>query len=107
MDVVGIEDKDDGFFQQVWESIVGTVGVIFRNQPKDQVATKIELEGDFKDPDISTLDAVWEVMKNAFIQALMPSIDNEIDIKSVEKKNPKDEKNLLERIFSPSDKKEK
>lgn len=100
LDVVGAEDKNDSFFHKLWESLVGGVGVIFKNQRKDQVATKVNIEGAFKDPKIGTLNAVWEVLRNAFIQALMPNIDNEININSVKTDDPKDQKNFLGKIFS-------
>ena len=67
--------------------------------PQDQVATKAEIEGDFNNPKINILDAVWEVLRNAFIQALLPSIDNEISLKSVDSKKPEDKRNLFQRIF--------
>lgn len=106
LDVVGIEDKDDNFLQKVWESVVGATGVIFKNQKKDQLATKVPMEGNFDDPDVRTFTAIWEVLRNAFIQALLPSVDNEINIRSVGKKE-KEDKNLIERIFSPGKKDDK
>lgn len=102
LDVVGAEDKDDSFFHKLWESLVGGVGVIFKNQRKDQVATKVTIEGNFKDPKIGTWNAVWEVLRNAFVQALIPSIDHEININSVKTDDPKDQKNFLGKIFSES-----
>lgn len=99
LDVVGPEDRKDAFFHKIWESVVGGVGVLFKNQKKDQIATKIDLEGNFSDPKTSTLDAIWEVLRNAFIQALMPSVDNQININSVDAENKKDDRNLLQRIF--------
>jgi hypothetical protein len=107
LDVVGIEDQKDNFLRKLWESVVGTAGDIFKNHPKDQVATKVEMEGNFKNPDIRTLDAIWEVLRNAFIQALMPSIDNEININSVDEEVVKDDRNLLQRVFSKEKKEEK
>ena len=106
LDVVGPEDNKDGFFNKVWEVAVGGVGEVFRNQKKDQVATKVELEGDFRDPQSSTLDAVWEVLRNAFIQALMPSVDNQININSVDEEKPK-KKNILQKIFGKKGKNKK
>ena len=97
--VVGPEDRHDKFFNKVWEQIVGAAGVIFKNQKKGQIATKIAIEGDFKNPQTNTFDAVWEVLRNAFIQALLPSIDNEISLKSVDSKKPEDKRNLFQRIF--------
>lgn len=62
LDVVGSSDKRDSFFNKVYEQIVGTGGVILRNQMKQQVATKISLEGDFKNPETNTIEAIWEVL---------------------------------------------
>jgi len=107
LDVVGPEDRKDAFFQKIWESIVGAAGVIFRNQKKDQVATKVELEGSFKDPKSNTLDAIWEVLRNAFIQALLPSVDNQISINSVDAKKEEDHKNIFQKIFGKKDDKDK
>jgi hypothetical protein len=101
LDVVGQPDKHDNFFNKVYEHIVGAAGAVFKNQKKDQVATKVDMEGDFKNPQINTLDAIWEVLRNAFIQALMPSIDHEISLKSVDSEKPEDKKNLIQRIFKP------
>lgn len=104
--VWGPEDRHDKFLTQVWEHIVGAAGVIFRNQKKDQLATKIPMEGDFRNPKKNILEAIWEVLRNAYIQALIPSIDNEIDINSVETKTPQDKKSLLQHIFTSGKKKD-
>jgi len=98
--VVGIEDRHDTFFNKVWEQIVGAAGEIFRNQKKDQIATKVNMEGSFKNPKTKTLDAIWEVLLNAFVQALLPEVDNTISINSVKTKTPQDKRNSLQRIFS-------
>jgi len=107
LDVVGPEDRHDSFFHKIWETIVGGAGEVFRNHKKDQVATKVPLEGNFKDPKIGTLDAIWEVIRNAFIQALLPSVDNQIDINSVGTEDKDEHKNIFQKIFGRKDKKEK
>jgi hypothetical protein len=83
LDVLGPEDRDENFFQKVWESVVGAAGTILKNQKEDQVATKIPIEGTFKNPETRVLFAIGEVLRNAFIQALMPSIDREINYRTV------------------------
>jgi hypothetical protein len=98
LDVVGTEDKNDGLLQKLWEGIIGTAGEIFQNQKKDQVATKVPLEGDFSDPNVHVFTAIVEVLRNAFVQALFPSIDQEINIGSVGK-TPQEDKSLIEKIF--------
>jgi len=82
--VMGKEDRKDSFFNKIWEAIISTAGIVFENQSKDQLATKISIEGEFANLRINTLGAVWEFLRNAFIQALIPSIDNELNINSVD-----------------------
>ncbi len=105
LDILGPEDKNDNFFHKVWEGIVGTTGFIFQNQKKDQLATKVEIKGDLENPDTKTLDALWQVLKNAFIQALVPAIDHEINLKSIDVESEKPD-NLLEKIFGSKKDKE-
>lgn len=94
LDVLGIEDRNDSFWQKVWEGIVGATGVVLRNPRKEQVATKIPIEGTFDDATKSNKwYAVIILLRNAFIQALQPSIDAEINIKSVDKIVKKDKRN--------------
>jgi hypothetical protein len=104
LDVLGEEDRKDNILQKVWEGLGGVVGEVFENQSKDQVATKIPFSGDLKDPDTNVWYALGRVLQNAFVRALQPTIDHEINIASVD--NKKDEKkNLLEKVFGKDDKK--
>jgi hypothetical protein len=104
LQVLGPKDTNDTFSHKLWEYIVGGVGVIFKNQKENQIATKVRIEGDFSNPQTYTLDAVLEVLRNAFVQALLPRIDHEININSVGKKHPEDKKSFLQKIFSPAPK---
>ncbi len=88
--VEGPEDRHDKFFNKVYEQIVLAAGVILKNQKKDQFATKVDMKGSFKNAQINILDAIWDVVLNAFIQALLPSIDNEININLVNTATPLD-----------------
>lgn len=102
LDVAGKEDRKDNFLRKLWENVVGTVAEVFENQRKDQFATKVPFEGDISNPQTGILSTVLTVLQNAFIQALQPSIDYEIDIQSVGKKDKKDE-GIIERIFNKDD----
>jgi hypothetical protein len=81
--VVGPEDKDKDVLHKLWEGVVGAVGIIFRNQKHDQVATKIPIEGSFGKTKIYTWRAILEIFINAFIEALKPSLDDDVDLGSV------------------------
>jgi hypothetical protein len=106
LDIVGPEDKNDGFLHKLWERMVGAAGVILRNQRKNQLATKIPIEGSFNAPDANVVDALVEVVINAFIRALIPAIDNDINLRSVDMKTV-DNRNFLQKIFQKKDKEQK
>lgn len=100
LDVLGEEDREDSFWQKTWEGIVGASGVILRNPKKEQVATKLPMSGTFDNPNSDTWYAALVLLRNAFIQALQPSIDAEINITSVDKEIVNEEKKgFLEKVF--------
>jgi len=124
LDIVGAEDRKDNILQKIWETMIGVGGQVFKNQSKDQVATKIPLKGTFKDAESNLWIAIIQLLKNAFVQALQPSIDQEINIASVNKKdsetlrekitgkkskdeNDKNKKGFLKKLFNKEDKKDK
>ena len=98
------EDRDDKFLDKVWENLVGFVGVVVENRKKDQVATKIPLNGDFGKVDVGTTSAIVYLLRNAFVQAIFPSIDQQISLSNVDKKN-KDDKGFFKKLFGKEDKK--
>jgi hypothetical protein len=92
-------------YQKFWEGIVGGIGLIFRNYPHNQIATKIPIKGTFKNTRIGIITGIVEILRNAFIQALRPAIDQDIDIHSVSAQNAA-RKGPLKDLFESSDKKE-
>jgi tRNA(Ile)-lysidine synthase TilS/MesJ len=60
--------------------VVEAVAWIFKNHNKEQLATRVEFEGNIKKPDIDIWELIGEILKNAFIQALYPSLENSVNI---------------------------
>lgn len=106
LDILGKEDRKDNIFRKMWEAIAGGVSEVFENQEKDQVATKIPFQGKIEDPNTNVWYAIANVLRNAFIQAIQPSIDQEINITSVEAPK-KEKKTFLQKVFGKKDKEEK
>ncbi len=96
--------KEGDFVDIVWENIVGGIAKILENRKKEQVATKVPIEGKFDNPDTGLWTAINYVLRNAFVYALRPSIDNEINIGKVEEKDT--HKTFLQKIFGKDDKDE-
>jgi hypothetical protein len=82
--------------EQVWEVIVAGAAKILENKKTDDVATKISINGKFDQPDMNIWKAISYLLRNAFVYALKPSIDNTINI---QKMKENDKKTLLEKIF--------
>jgi hypothetical protein len=106
LDVYGPEDKDDNIFRKFWEALAGGASELLENQAKDQFATKIPFEGKLDDPKANIWVTIANVIQNAFINAMQPSIDNEINIGSVDK-DKKEKKTLLQKVFGKKDEEEK
>ncbi|HTB51576.1 MAG TPA: DUF748 domain-containing protein [Ferruginibacter sp.] len=98
--VLGPKDKKDDLLHLAWEALVGGVADVFKNQGKDQLATKVPIEGDTKTAQTNIPETVWELLRNAFIQALVPTIDNQININSVNNSQPDKKPTILQKVFS-------
>jgi hypothetical protein len=101
LDVVKWREEEGSFGEILWESVVGTVGEVFENQPREQLATKVPIQGSFDRPDISIWNAISFVLRNAFVNALQPSIDHTITLGDVEAVET--EKTFLQKIFGKND----
>lgn len=82
LEVVGMEDRDEGFFQRAKEAVIDLVAKVLENPKEEQVASRVPIEGNFGQTDVKVWEAIWQVLRNAFIEALMPSVDHAIDIRS-------------------------
>jgi hypothetical protein len=86
------KDKKDGLFQVLWEAVVGTAGEVLENQPRDQAAAKIPIEGSMNRPGIDIWEAMSSILTHAFFKAMIPGIEKTIDFKEVDKKVDKDKR---------------
>jgi hypothetical protein len=75
-----------------WQAIVGTLTAAFKNHPHDYLATRIPLSGSYGKEKIGTWTAVGTMLRNAFIKALVPKMDEKVTVANVEHKEEKKEK---------------
>jgi hypothetical protein len=70
------EDVRGGdFLGAFWEALVGGAQDLLKNQPRDQLATVIPLEGDLRDPESDLFAIVGNVLRNAFVRAYLPRFE--------------------------------
>ena len=64
-----VENQNKGFFRSLWEAVVGGSEKVLKNQPRDQIATRVELRGSTKQQDVSAFQAFLGILRNGFVQA--------------------------------------
>ena len=74
------QDKHKPLLHQAYEATVGTAAHLFKNSRTRDVATVVNLSGKLNGPDVSTWQAVVEVVRNAFIQAILPGFDRQMQL---------------------------
>ena len=84
IDLIKWNKEEEPFIDKVWESIVGGVAELFENQPKDRLATEVPLSGNIEDLDAGIGVTLWNVVKNAFIEALNKELNNSLDYENSE-----------------------
>jgi hypothetical protein len=72
---------------KIYKGAVQAVTKLLENPQKKTVATKIKISGNIDDPNVSIWPVILNLLKNAFIQALLPQIDNTIELKDVNLNN--------------------
>ena len=77
--------SDDKFFQKLWEGFVGFFKFILKNQGNNTLATKVPLEGDLNQVESKVWPTVFNIFKNAWINAYKGIVDNEVDFEDAEK----------------------
>jgi hypothetical protein len=71
------QDREKSFGKKLKEKAADLVGKVFKNQPRDEVATVVPIEGAVKDPKASTWETLIGLVQNAFFKAILPGFDRE------------------------------
>ncbi|WHZ16247.1 MAG: hypothetical protein OJF52_003096 [Nitrospira sp.] len=66
------KDKDKGFLKQVYEGLIDSIVTLFENEPRSEVATETVVSGPLSDPRADTWEILINLVKNAFIKAIVP-----------------------------------
>ena len=85
-DISLIDQRKTNPVKLVWESIMTVVIEVFTNQPRDQFATRIPLEGNLDNIKTDMWSAVGGIIRNAWVEAFRHGWDNEAAPKMNEKK---------------------
>lgn len=73
------QDKDKPVLKKLYEKVVGGLSHILENEPRDEVATVVDISGPLENPDASVWETVGGLLRNAFIKAILPGFDREVE----------------------------
>jgi Domain of Unknown Function (DUF748) len=69
---------EESFARKLWEGIVQFTAKILENPDNERVATRIPLKGRFDEPQPDLWATIGGLLRNAFVQALLPGIEGSI-----------------------------
>jgi hypothetical protein len=69
---------DESLARKVWEGIVQFTAKVLENPDEQRVATRIPLKGRFEQPQPDLWATIGGLLRNAFVQALLPGIEGSI-----------------------------
>jgi hypothetical protein len=81
------EEEEGGFLRKAWEAIAEGIKTIFENPEEEQVATQVPIEGNLNEMDLEVglWPTIWELFRNAFVEAISKQTENSIDFPLQEK----------------------
>lgn len=73
-----VQEQGDNVLRIAWEGLVGGISELFENQPRDQVATRIPVDGDLSGPQPELFTSIINILRNAFINAFEADLDGDV-----------------------------
>jgi hypothetical protein len=72
------QEKHKPILHQAYEAAVGAVSHLLKNPSTNKVATRVDISGPLSKPDVSTWQALGEILRNAFVKAILPGFDKQV-----------------------------
>lgn len=72
------KEKKKPVLKQTYEMVIGAASHLLRNHRTQQVATEVDISGKLNQPNVSTLQAIGELIRNAFIKAILPGFEHQV-----------------------------
>ncbi len=79
--VLDWKNEEEGFFNKVYQGIVGGATEVLENQREDQTATRVEISGTISNSSVGVFSSIVELLKNAFIKPLQKDLEKRIVVR--------------------------
>lgn len=81
--ILSLENEKGNVLQKAWEGVVAVVSELFENQPENQFATEVPLQGNLENVDVGVVPAIWNILRNAFVEAFEKTTEGKIKFSKV------------------------
>lgn len=78
-----IDEASKGPFRKAWEGIVNIASKILENRQANQVATQVPIRGEYDNPRVSIIEAMVNLLRNAFVAAFAHSLEGTVSLRDV------------------------
>jgi hypothetical protein len=72
------QDKEKPVLKKLYEKIVGGLSHLLDNEPRDEVATVVDISGSLENPSTSLWETAVRLLSNAFVKAILPGFQREL-----------------------------
>ncbi len=69
------QDRKKSVVRKAYEAVVGALSSVLENQPRDEVATRVDISGRVDSPEVNPLEAAGRLFQNAFFKAILPGFE--------------------------------
>ena len=70
-----VQDRKKNIVRKAYEAVVGALSGVLENQPRDEVATRVDISGRIDRPQVNPLEAAGKLVQNAFFKAILPGFE--------------------------------
>jgi hypothetical protein len=74
------QDRKKPVLKKLYEKVVGGLSKVLKNRPRKEVATVADLSGRIDDPNTSFWEIFVRLVSNAFVKAILPGFDREVEL---------------------------
>jgi len=72
------KEKNKPVLKQAYEIVIGAASHLLTNHATQKVATQVDISGKLSQPNVSTWQALGELIRNAFIKAILPGFEHQV-----------------------------
>jgi hypothetical protein len=84
VDFTDLHATDKNLAEKLWEKVVAGLVALFKNKPRDELATRMPFAGEFGNPEFGLLATLRTMLRHGFIEPLPARLEQSVRTENVE-----------------------